>query len=110
MSDANQSSGGLGPWVTDDEIVAALREAWNAGERDPLEGGVTRATLADRVDLSPTRLKARLLDLRDEGRVELVWGVHPETHQPRSYAPADLVEHPADRLPGDTLGGVRADD
>jgi len=117
MSDANQSSGAIGPWVTDDELMAALREAWTDGERDPPEGGVRKDTLAAYTGrvigrrLSTSRLGDRLRALRSEGRVVLVWGIDPETYQPReSYAPADQVEHPADRLPGDSLGGARSDD
>jgi len=117
MSDANQASGGIGPWVTDDEIVAALRDAWADGERDPLEGGVRKDTITTYIDqktgrsLSTHRLKDRLRTLRSEGRVALVWGVDPDDYRPRpGYAPADQVAHPADQLPGDTLGGARSDD
>jgi len=99
--------------IPDEDILAAVRECWEAGERDALEGGVPVATIADRVGMAPGTARTRLSDLYQRGAVERCWGIDPENprDQPRlGYAPADAVDDGADDLPGDTSRGARSND
>ncbi|SNZ18300.1 hypothetical protein SAMN06269185_3325 [Natronoarchaeum philippinense] len=96
--------------LTNDELMTVLREAWEAGDRDILEGGVATTTIAARIDMGKSGTESRLRELWEAGRITVVWGADPDTHRPRrSWAPADEVDQPGEDLPGDTLRGDHSD-
>lgn len=99
--------------ITDEEIIAAVRECWDAGERDALEGGVPPRVVAKRAGMSPSTARSRLSELYQRGAVERCWGIDPENprDQPRlGYAPVEAIDDGADDIPGDNLRGGRSDD
>jgi len=99
--------------ITDEEIITAVRECWEAGERDALEGGVPPRVVAKRAGMSPSTARSRLSKLYQRGAVERAWGLDPEnpTDQPRiGYAPVGALDDGADDVPGESLGGARSDD
>jgi len=97
--------------ISDEEILDAVRECWDAGERDALEGGVPVATVADRVGMAPSTARERLADLYERGAVERLWGIDPENprDEPRlGYAPVEDTDADADDALGDSLRGGQA--
>lgn len=78
-----------GKHVSDDDLVAAVRAAAEAGETDPAEGGVAPDTVADRIALAESTAQDRMRELAKEGRLRRVRGLNPETGSPRTgYLPA----------------------
>lgn len=76
----------------DELLIAVIGAATEEGVTDGLGGGVTpddvQAALPEAHELSQSRVKARLRDLADEGALERVEGIDPETLRPRSsYKP-----------------------
>jgi len=68
----------------------ALREAWDAGETDALDGGVPCAAVAERLGVAGSTAGGYLRDLVAEGRAERCDGLNPRTRDPRiSFAPRD---------------------
>jgi len=82
--------------LTDEEILAAVHDALDAGERDLMAGGIPLQPVADRVPASRSWVHKRLCDLVDRGLLTAVYGADPETYEPRkSYLPPGHPE--ADR-------------
>jgi len=76
--------------LSDDELIAVVREAVADGETDLLEGGVTADRIADRVPLSPSTVEKHLRRLVDEDQLVRVRGADPVSYRPReSYLPAE---------------------
>jgi hypothetical protein len=79
--------------VSDDALVEAVEEAVQDGATDPWEGGVPDEEVAARTALAQRTARERLSTLADAGRLRQVWGLTPETQEPRvSYLPADAGE------------------
>lgn len=75
--------------LSDDELVAAIEAALADGERDLCAGGVAPAVLAARVGLKESWVRERCNRLEEEGRLQAVDGVAPDTLQPRTgYLPS----------------------
>lgn len=71
--------------VTDDQILAAIEEAIEAGETD-ITGGAPPPAVAARVPLQSTTVSKRLSELAAEGEIEQVWGwPNPGASARRSY-------------------------
>lgn len=76
------------PPLSDDDIVAAVEQALEDGERDLCAGGVAPPVVAERVGLKESWVRERCSRLAEEGRLQAVDGVAPDTLQPRTgYLP-----------------------
>ena len=81
------------PWggPTDEAILDAVRDAYEARETDLLDGGVPPSAVAARVDTTREHAQDRLVDLADADELVRVHGANPETFRSRpSYL---LPEH-----------------
>jgi len=104
--------------VSDEEVVDAVRDALDDGERDDGNGGVPAHTVADRLNVAQSTATDRLGQLVDDGVLAIVDGWPPgELRMPRqSYLPAYHDDAPQDgdpwlsgerRTPSDVLSGTR---
>lgn len=81
--------------ITDEDVLATLRELYESGRRDDLGGGVHPYRVADALEAAPRDIYRRLAELERAGAVESVQGVSPDSREPRtSYVPAEYVENP----------------
>lgn len=81
--------------VTDQELLAAVVDAYESHEQDRLGGGVPVEAVHDALDpeLSRSQLEDRLKALAERNSaVERVRGVDPTSWRPRwSYRPTEVV-------------------
>lgn len=79
--------------VSDDELLAAVENALEAGETDGLDGGVHASTVADRLGIHQNVASTRLRACANAGLLEPVQGVAPDSARPRvSYLPPERVD------------------
>jgi len=88
---------GRPPTHSAEDVLEAIDQLLEAGERDLWEGGVRPETVADELHTSASSAEDRLTALVDDGELVAVDGACPETYRPRvSYLPAD---HPDAQAP-----------
>ena len=82
---------------SDEEVLAAVRDAVDAGETDLLDGGVTIESVAKRTGHAVATAEHRLRELARDGKLVRVRGANPETYEPRwTYLPPDSLDDDAD--------------
>lgn len=70
--------------VDDEEIIEAVREAFQEGETDLVDGGVHPSTVADRVDIETSTAHHRCRELAADGELVKCRGADPETWRVRT--------------------------
>lgn len=76
--------------LPDSDYLRAVRQAYSDGATDALDGGVPIAEVAERLDRTPSPVRARLDALAESGDLVVVTGLNPDTKHPRKgYIPAE---------------------
>lgn len=82
----------------EDELDAALgiiEDAIADGQRDDMNGGIPMVEIASRSEHTHDGVEHHVRSLMKRGEVVMVWGVNPETGNPReSYLPSDHPDAP----------------
>lgn len=82
----------------EDELDAALgiiEDAIDDGQRDGVNGGIPMVEIAARSARTHCSVEHHVRSLMARGEAVMVWGVNPETGNPReSYLPSDHPDAP----------------